>query len=252
MNKFLDEIYSNHLVKVKWSFLTPRRRCMCFFVGTNEGIDAPSTAGGRGARAHSDRQFRFLSTAASHDAALPRTIRSILRRHPAIRTSSAIDITGAKEYCCIMIRKATIADVRTMQSLINTFADQGQMLPRSLNELYENLRDFSVFIEQEVIVGVCALHISWDGLAEVRSLAVRHDRKGTGIGSQLVQSCLSEARQLGADRVFVLTYQEDFFRKLGFSPVDKKDLPHKIWTDCLNCVKFPNCDESAMIISVAA
>jgi len=149
-----------------------------------------------------------------------------------------------------MIRKARIADVKPIQLIINEYADQGQMLPRSLNELYEDLRDFSVFEDNGGIAGVCALHISWDGLAEVRSLAVRKDRIRNGIGASLVKHCLHEADELGAERVFVLTYQERFFKKLGFSPVDKKELPHKIWTDCLNCVKFPNCDETALIISL--
>jgi len=147
-----------------------------------------------------------------------------------------------------MIRKATIADVKTIQSIINEYADQGQMLPRSLNELYEHLRDFSVFDAPSGIAGVGALHVSWDGLAEVRSLAVRKDMVGKGIGRRLVEYCLREALDLGAERVFVLTYQEGFFKKMGFSPVDKKELPHKIWTDCLNCIKFPNCDETALII----
>lgn len=149
-----------------------------------------------------------------------------------------------------MIRKARIADVKPIQLIINEYADQGQMLPRSLNELYENLRDFSVFEDHDGIAGVCALHISWDGLAEVRSLAVRKDRIGNGIGAGLVNHCLREAKDLGAERVFVLTYQEVFFKKLGFTQIDKKELPHKIWTDCLNCVKFPNCDETALIITL--
>lgn len=149
-----------------------------------------------------------------------------------------------------MIRKARIADVKAIQSLINQYADSGQMLPRSLNELYEQLRDFHVLDENGSLIGVCALHVSWDGIAEIRSLAVRQDRKKQGIGSELVKHCLSEASELEVERVFVLTYQERFFRKLGFTDVDKKELPHKIWTDCLNCIKFPNCDESALIIAI--
>ena len=151
-----------------------------------------------------------------------------------------------------MIRKAKIADVAQIQTLINTYAGSGQMLPRTLNDLYESLRDFSVFEEGGGIVGVCALHVSWEGLAELRSLEVRTDRMGKGIGRHLVQACLEEAAALGALRVFVLTYQVDFFRKLDFTSIDKKDLPHKIWTDCLNCVKFPNCDESALIKVLSA
>ena len=149
-----------------------------------------------------------------------------------------------------MIRKALISDVRSIQALVNAYADQGQMLPRSLNELYEDLRDFSVYETEGLMGGVCALHISWDGLAEVRSLAVQKEMMGKGIGSSLVKECLREAGELGATRVFVLTYRESFFRKLGFEAIDKKELPHKIWTDCLNCVKFPNCDESSLIITL--
>lgn len=141
-------------------------------------------------------------------------------------------------------------DVKAMQSLINQYADTGQMLPRSLNELYEQLRDFHVYEENGSLIGVCALHVSWDGLAEIRSLAVRQDRMKQGIGFKLVRHCLTEATQLQVERVFVLTYQDGFFRKLGFIDVDKKELPHKIWTDCLNCVKFPDCDESALIITI--
>lgn len=151
-----------------------------------------------------------------------------------------------------MIRKAKISDVKAIQSLVNHYADSGQMLPRTLNELYEDLRDFHVFEENGSLIGVCALHVSWDGLAEIRSLAVRQDRIKSGIGTALIRQCLAEAAQLQAARVFVLTYQEGFFKKLGFTAVDKKELPHKIWTDCLNCVKFPDCDESALIIRVSA
>lgn len=151
-----------------------------------------------------------------------------------------------------MIRKAKISDVKEIQSLVNHYADSGQMLPRTLNELYEDLRDFHVFEENGSLIGVCALHVSWDGLAEIRSLAVRKDRIKSGIGTALVRQCLAEAAQLQAERVFVLTYQDGFFKKLGFTAVDKKELPHKIWTDCLNCVKFPDCDESALIIRVSA
>jgi len=144
-----------------------------------------------------------------------------------------------------------LTDVRAIQSLVNQYADSGQMLPRTLNELYENLRDFHVYEENGALVGVCALHVSWDGLAEIRSLAVRRDRVKRGIGATLVRQCLAEAMSLQVARVFVLTYQAGFFRKLGFADVDKKELPHKIWTDCLNCVKFPDCDESALIITIS-
>ena len=149
-----------------------------------------------------------------------------------------------------MIRKARIADVPSIQRVVNAYAEQGQMLPRSLNELYENISDFSVFEQDGSIAGVCALHISWEGLAEIRSLAVRQDVVSRGIGTELVRTCLTEAHELQVKQVFVLTYQPGFFRKMGFVDIDKKELPHKVWTDCLNCVKFPNCDESALIINI--
>jgi amino-acid N-acetyltransferase len=150
-----------------------------------------------------------------------------------------------------MIRKATFRDVKAIQSLVNNYADSGQMLPRTLNELYEHLRDFHVYEDNGSLVGAAALHVSWEGLAEIRSLAVRQDRVKQGIGAELVRRCLAEAAELRVERVFVLTYQAGFFRNLGFVDVDKKELPHKIWTDCLNCVKFPDCDESALIFTVA-
>jgi len=149
-----------------------------------------------------------------------------------------------------MIRKATFMDVKAIQSLVNRYADAGQMLPRTLNELYEHLRDFHVYEDNGSLIGVCALHVSWDSLAEIRSLAVQQDRVKRGIGAELVRQCLAEAAELRVERVFVLTYQSGFFRKLGFAEVDKKELPHKIWTDCLNCVKFPDCDESALMIKI--
>jgi len=151
-----------------------------------------------------------------------------------------------------MIRKATLNDVKAIQSLINQYAETGQMLPRTLNELYEHLRDFYLYEDNGSLAGVCALHVSWEGLAEIRSLAVRSDRVKRGIGAELVRKCLAEANELNVKRVFVLTYQAGFFRKLGFADVDKKELPHKIWTDCLNCVKFPNCDESALVINISS
>jgi len=146
-----------------------------------------------------------------------------------------------------MIRKATIQDIKLIQALINYFAKQDLMLPRSLNELYENMRDYWVYEERNKIVGCCALHISWDDLAEIKSLAVLTQAQGKGLGRQLVSQCLQEARQLGAKRVFVLTYKSDYFKKFGFKRVKTSELPHKIWAECINCCKFPNCQEISMV-----
>lgn len=149
-----------------------------------------------------------------------------------------------------MIRKAQIADVKDIQKLLMTFANRGDMLSRSLSELYESLRDFYVVEEQGLLLGVAALHIVWEDLAEVRSVAVTEDSGRKGIGSRLVQACISEARAIGLKRIFCLTYKPDFFAKHGFRLVDKAELPHKVWGDCIKCPKFPDCDENAMIFDL--
>jgi amino-acid N-acetyltransferase len=149
----------------------------------------------------------------------------------------------------LKIRKAGINDLKDVQKLINEFARREEMIPRSINELYENIRDFFICEDEGKICGACALHVLWEDLAEVRSLAVRKEYQRTGIGRKLVRRCLADARSLGIGRVFVLTYQPAFFRKLGFSDIDKSTLPQKIWGDCIRCPKFPECDEHALIIA---
>lgn len=147
-----------------------------------------------------------------------------------------------------MIRKARMSDVKGIHGLIAEYARKGDMLPRSLADIYENLRDYFVYLgEDGELVGSAAIHIMWEDLAEVRSLAVRDGKMRRGVGTQLVESCISEAIMLGIDRVFALTYKPEFFEKLGFHTVDKAELPQKIWTDCLKCSKFPDCDEVALV-----
>ncbi len=149
-----------------------------------------------------------------------------------------------------MIRKARLEDVKDIQRLIKLYAPKGGILPRSLSELYDHLRDFFVFIRNRKVVGICALHICWEDLAEIRSLAVQEGNQKKGIGAKLVKACLEESRLLGVKQIFALTYQAEFFERLGFKKVDKAVLPHKIWTDCLKCVKFPDCDEIAVVKEV--
>jgi amino-acid N-acetyltransferase len=149
-----------------------------------------------------------------------------------------------------MIRKAKLNDIKEIQRLIKLYAPRGGILPRSLSELYDTLRDFFVFVRHRKVIGICALHICWDDLAEIRSLAVEEEDQSKGIGAKLVKACLEESRLLGVKRVFALTYQPNFFEQLGFKKVDKTVLPHKIWTDCLKCVKFPDCDEMAVLKEV--
>jgi amino-acid N-acetyltransferase len=149
-----------------------------------------------------------------------------------------------------MIRKARISDAPDILAVINDFAAQGLMLPRALSEIYEHLRDFYVCEKDGHVAGCAALHVAWEGLGEIRSLAVQEDRQGRGVGKRLVESCLNEAEELGMGRVFALTYVPDFFRQFGFTREPKDKLPHKIWNDCLKCPKFPNCDEVAMILDL--
>ncbi len=146
-----------------------------------------------------------------------------------------------------LIEKARISDATQMHQLINYFADKGEMLPRPLSEIYENIRDYFVFREGEKVIACAALHINWADLAEIRSVAVAEDCQKQGIGDRLIEGCLDEARRLGISTVFCLTYQPAFFEKLGFSQSDKTKLPQKVWNECYHCPKFPNCDEIAVI-----
>jgi amino-acid N-acetyltransferase len=149
-----------------------------------------------------------------------------------------------------IIRKAYISDVPNMQKLIAYFAKKDLMLARSLIDLYENIRDYFVAIQGKDIVGCCGLHICWENLAEVKALAVDEKAHSKGIGKRLVNEALKEAKRLKIKKVFCLTYIPDFFRKFKFKNIDRKLLPHKIWTECLQCPKFPDCDEQAMMLVV--
>ena len=143
--------------------------------------------------------------------------------------------------------KARISDVTQMHQLINYFADRGDMLPRPLSEIYENIRDYFVVRQSERVIGCAALHVSWSDLAEIKSVAVAEDSQHQGIGTQLVEACLNEAKELGIPTVFCLTYKPAFFEKSGFSQLDRMELPRKVWTECYRCPKFPDCDEVALI-----
>lgn len=144
------------------------------------------------------------------------------------------------------LRKARIADVEEMMSLINSNAELGLMLPRSRNMLYENIREFMLAEEDEQLVGVASLHILWSDLAEIRALAVSNGYKRRGIGTKIVKALEEEAGELGCSRLFALTYQPEFFKFCGYGEVSKDQMPQKVWTECINCIKFPNCDEIAV------
>lgn len=151
----------------------------------------------------------------------------------------------------MIIRKAVIKDIKAIHRILGDYGSQGLLLARPISELYDHLRDFFVVHEsghENSTLGVCALGICWEDIAEVRSLAVLREQHGKGLGRRLVETCLNEARGLGIPKIFALTYVPDFFSKLGFHEVEKSLLPHKIWADCLKCAKFPDCDETAMLI----
>ncbi len=154
-----------------------------------------------------------------------------------------------------MIRNARVSDVPGIYALLNHFSDHGLLLGRSLSSLYDHVRDFKIYEMLDnkdcqgpgEIVGVAALHVCWEDLAEIRSLAVVDKFQGRGVGGSLVQACLAEVQELGVEKVFSLTYQPDFFKKNGFEFIDKSALPHKVWSDCLQCPKFPDCNEVSLI-----
>lgn len=144
-------------------------------------------------------------------------------------------------------RKAKITDVEPIHALITDHAEKGLMLARPRTMLYESLREFTVAEAQGQVVGAGSLHIIWEDLAEIRALAVAPGYAKMGIGRSLVNMFIEEARELAIPRVFALTYQQGFFEKCGFKVVAKESLPQKVWKECVNCPKFPNCEEIAMI-----
>lgn len=144
-------------------------------------------------------------------------------------------------------RKPTFEDIEAIFSLVNSYAEKGVMLARSRNALYETIRDMLVAEENGEIIGVGGLHFMWDKMAEVRTMAVHPDYLKKGIGREIVNRLVEDGIDYGVQQIFTLTYQPEFFSKLGFSELNKDKLPHKVWKECINCPKFPNCDEIAMI-----
>lgn len=148
----------------------------------------------------------------------------------------------------VTLRRAKMGDVRAMHRLLSYFADKREVLPRAISEVYENLQQFHVAEEKGKIIGTCALYVTWDNLAEVKALAVEEKYQGKGIGKRLLQACLDDAKRLEIRRVFTLTIRSGFFEHFGFLHVSKDQLPHKVWTECVRCIYFPDrCVEYAMV-----
>ncbi len=149
------------------------------------------------------------------------------------------------------IVRASIGDAQGICDLVNFFARRGEMLPRTMSEVYQNLRDFYVVRDDGGELVACGgLHILWEDLGEIKSLAVREDQQGRGLGQRIVEACIDEAREIGLGTAFALTYRPGFFEKLGFSQADVMTLPRKVWGECYRCPKFPTCNEIAMVRSV--
>lgn len=151
-----------------------------------------------------------------------------------------------------MIRKATIQDIKWVHGLLQEYGKKGELLARPLSQLYDHVRDFSLYADEagSRILGCCALQFCWEDLAEIRSLAVDPAHRRQGIGSRLIEAVLEEARSFNIHKVFALTYKPDFFNRFGFIEIEKSELPLKTWGDCIICVKFPDCDEIAMMMQI--
>jgi len=148
----------------------------------------------------------------------------------------------------IVVRKALINDAKEIHRIINSFSRKGVMLSRSLLDIYEHIRGFRVAEKNKKVFGCIALHIFWEDLSEIRSLAVEKKHQHKGIGRELLSEAIKEAEFLKIKKVFCLTYNPSFFKKSGFKIISKDKLPHKIWADCIYCPKFPKCDETAMLL----
>ncbi len=148
-------------------------------------------------------------------------------------------------------RKATLPDVPAIHALLAGYAREGLVLPRTIGELCENVRDFTVVEKHGEVVGCGALHLYGQHLAEVRSIAVAHDAQNQGAGRKLVAALLSESREHKVVQVCLFTRSPQYFGRLGFVEVPHASLPDKIFKDCRNCPRFDNCDETAMVYAGA-
>ena len=159
---------------------------------------------------------------------------------------------GRSVQCRAMkVRPARVSDGATICEVVNYHAERGRMLHRSLESTYEALREFLVAEDsQGRVIGCVAVDVFWADLAEVKSLAVRPEARGRGVGGRLVQAAIDDAARLGVRRLFALTYEQAFFQRQGFEVIDRQTLPEKVWRECVACPKVDCCDEIAMIRSM--
>ena len=164
-----------------------------------------------------------------------------------------------------VVRRAKVSDVQQIVTLINSYAEKGEMLYRSQSQVLQQVRNYFVAVESKpadhtngnnspesssTVLACGSLDITWNDLAELRSLAVHPDATGKRFGTKIVEALMEDATELGLKHVFALTYKPHFFERLGFAIIDKQQLPHKVWSICIDCLKFPVCDEVAMQINV--
>ncbi|MDR0469222.1 MAG: N-acetyltransferase [Peptococcaceae bacterium] len=149
----------------------------------------------------------------------------------------------------MIYRKAMLSDAEQIYEIANYYAERGEMLSRARHHIYENIRDFIVAEDLDAIVGMGALHVMWEDLAEVRTLAIRDEYRRKGIGIKIVKALIEDGVGLGVKKFFALTYQPEFFSACGFQLEDKNNMPQKVWMECINCPKFPNCDEICMTLT---
>ena len=147
----------------------------------------------------------------------------------------------------LKIRKAVISDVPKIYKLIKNYAGKKLMLPRALSDLYEDIQEFYVIEDGRNLAACASLHVTWEDLAEIKSLAVDKKHWGSGMGSKILENCHNTARQIGIKRVFALTFAPGFFRKHGYVETTREKLPHKIWIECVKCPMFPDCKEIPLI-----
>jgi amino-acid N-acetyltransferase len=145
------------------------------------------------------------------------------------------------------VRRARIEDAMFIQRILKKYSEEADLILRNMADIYAQIRDYFVLVDGKKPVGVVALHVYWDDLAEIRSFVIEKKYRGAGYGKKMIDTAVKDAKSLGLKSIFALTKIPDFFRKYGFRRIAKKELPHKIWKDCFNCPKFPDCDEHALI-----
>jgi amino-acid N-acetyltransferase len=151
----------------------------------------------------------------------------------------------------VTIRKAELRDVSVLHRLINHYAAENVLLPRTLADLRENIGQFIVAEQDGKLLGCGALKLYNPELAEIRSLCVEVTLRANGTGRTIVQALLEEAGRLGVKTVFALTVAPDFFGKLGFHAAPREQFPAKVWQDCLQCAFYSNCVEKAACFELA-